>query len=60
MRRESRSKHRRGQAMVEYASLVFALAVFGGLPLVTVLPILMNALDRYLRGFYFMLNLALP
>lgn len=51
---------RRGQAMVEYSAIVFALATAGGVAIVTVMPMLMNALDRYLQGIYFMLNLAIP
>jgi len=50
----------RGQAMVEYSAVVFALATAGGVAIVTVLPMLMNALDRYLQGIYFMLNMAIP
>ncbi len=50
----------RGQAMVEYSSILFALATAGGVAIVTVLPMLMNALDRYLQGIYFMLNMAIP
>jgi ABC-type lipoprotein release transport system permease subunit len=50
----------RGQAMVEYSSVLFALALAGGVGIIVVLPSLMNALDRYLAGIYFMLNLAIP
>jgi hypothetical protein len=50
----------RGQAMAEYSAIVFALATSGGVAIITVLPMLMNALDRYLQGIYFMLNLAIP
>lgn len=51
---------RRGQAMVEYSAVVFALATAGGAGIIVVLPMLMNALNRYLQGLYFMLNLAVP
>ncbi|HLK99518.1 MAG TPA: hypothetical protein VK539_02995 [Myxococcaceae bacterium] len=50
----------RGQAMVEYSAVVFALATAGGVAIITVVPLLMNALDRYLQGIYYMLNLAIP
>jgi len=50
----------RGQAMVEYSAIVFFLATSGGVAIITVVPMLMNALDRYLQGIYFMLNLAIP
>lgn len=50
----------RGQAMAEYSAIVFALATAGGVAIITVIPLLMNALDRYLQGIYFMLNLAIP
>lgn len=51
---------RRGQAMVEYSSVVFVLALGTGGSIITVLPMLMNALNRYLHGIYFMLNMAVP
>lgn len=50
----------RGQAMAEYSTILFALATAGGVAIVAVLPMLMNALDRYLQGIYFMLNTAIP
>jgi hypothetical protein len=50
----------RGQAMAEYSAVVFALATAGGVAIITVVPMLMNALDRYLQGIYFMLNMAIP
>jgi Flp pilus assembly pilin Flp len=50
----------RGQAMIEYSVVLFFLAVGGGVGIITVLPTLVNALDRYLQGIYFMLNLAIP
>ncbi len=46
--------------MAEYSAIVFALATAGGVAIITVIPLLMNALDRYLQGIYFMLNLAIP
>jgi hypothetical protein len=46
--------------MVEYSSVVFFLATAGGVGIIAVLPMLMTALDRYLQGIYFMLNLAIP
>lgn len=51
---------RRGQAMVEYSSILFILAMGGGASIIVVLPMLMNALNRYLQGIYYMLNLAIP
>ena len=54
------ARARRGQAMVEYSSVVFFLAVSGGVAIITVMPMLMNALDRYLQGIYFMINMAIP
>ncbi|HEX8699942.1 MAG TPA: hypothetical protein VF815_13950 [Myxococcaceae bacterium] len=58
----SKAKRRsaRGQAMVEYSAIVFFLATSGGVAIITVVPMLMNALDRYLQGIYFMINLAIP
>ncbi len=50
----------RGQAMAEYSSIVFFLAMAGGVGIITLLPMLMNALNSYLQGFYYMLNLAIP
>jgi hypothetical protein len=55
-----RLRKRLGQAMVEYSAVMFALAMAGGVGIIVVLPTLMNALDRYLQGIYFMLNLAIP
>ena len=40
--------------------MLYALAVSGGVGIIVVLPMLMNALDRYLQGIYYMLNLAIP
>ncbi|MFY0529397.1 hypothetical protein ACN28I_41610 [Archangium gephyra] len=51
---------RRGQAMVEYSAVVFALTIAGGASIITVLPMLMGALNRYLQGLYYMINLAVP
>ncbi len=50
----------RGQAMVEYSAILFALAAAGGVGIIMVLPMLMNALDLYLQGIYYILNLAIP
>jgi len=50
----------RGQAMAEYSTILFALSTAGGVAIITVVPLLMNALDRYLQGIYFMLNMAIP
>jgi hypothetical protein len=50
----------RGQAMVEYSAVLFALAMSGGVGIIVVLPMMMNSLDSYLQGIYFMLNLAIP
>lgn len=55
-----RMRRPRGQAMVEYSAIMFALATAGGVGIIMVLPMLMNALDRYLQGIYYMLNLAIP
>ncbi|MDY7231250.1 hypothetical protein [Hyalangium rubrum] len=55
-----RERRQRGQAMVEYSAITFFLATSGGVAIVTVLPMLMNALDQYLQGIYFMLNMAIP
>jgi ABC-type lipoprotein release transport system permease subunit len=54
------ARKRKGQAMVEYSAVLFALAMAGGVGIIVVLPSLMNALDRYLQGIYYMLNLAIP
>ncbi|HEX5748580.1 MAG TPA: hypothetical protein VFZ09_20235 [Archangium sp.] len=53
-------RRRRGQAMVEYSAVVFVLALGGGASIITVLPMLMGALNRYLQGLYYMINLAVP
>jgi hypothetical protein len=55
-----RWRRQRGQAMVEYSSVVFILALGGGASIITVLPMLMGALNRYLQGLYYMINLAVP
>ncbi|HYH94530.1 hypothetical protein [Hyalangium sp.] len=55
-----RARRVRGQAMVEYSAVMFALATAGGVGIIMVLPMMMNGLDRYLQGIYFMLNLAIP
>ena len=49
-----------GQAMVEYALVTAAL--MGGLGLMTyqVLPDFIEALQIYLNGYYFMLNVPIP
>jgi hypothetical protein len=65
MRTESRTlvqrvRRLRGQAMVEYSAVLFALATAGGVAILMILPMLMNALNRYLEGIYYMLNLAIP
>ncbi|MBM7114218.1 hypothetical protein [Archangium primigenium] len=54
------SRRRRGQAMVEYSMVVYALALAGGVAIITVLPMLMRALNIYLNGLYYMINLATP
>jgi ABC-type lipoprotein release transport system permease subunit len=53
-------RRRRGQAMVEYSAVLFALATAGGVGIIVVLPMFMNGLNRYLQGIYYMLNLAIP
>ncbi|HVG63243.1 MAG TPA: hypothetical protein VNA24_32060 [Hyalangium sp.] len=55
-----RARSLRGQAMVEYSAVLFFLATSGGVAIIVVLPDLMNGLDRYLQGIYYMLNLAIP
>jgi hypothetical protein len=55
-----RVRRLRGQAMVEYSAVLFALATAGGVGIIMVLPMLMNALNRYLQGIYYVLNLAIP
>jgi|GEM_PF-1858196 len=55
-----RWRRRRGQAMVEYSMVVHVLALAGGVAIITVLPMLMNALNTYLNGLYYMINLAVP
>ena len=54
-------RYQRGQAMIEY-SVVMLLLLIGGVGggLIVFLPSMMNALDVYLSGIYFMLNLAVP
>lgn len=54
-------RYQRGQAMVEYSVVMFLLLIGGvGGGLIVFLPSMMNALDVYLSGIYFMLNLAVP
>jgi hypothetical protein len=53
-------QRRRGQAMVEYSVVVHALALAGGVAIITMLPMLMRALNIYLNGLYYMINLATP
>ncbi|WP_146209805.1 hypothetical protein [Vitiosangium sp. GDMCC 1.1324] len=63
VKRAARSLSRRwkrGQAMVEYSVIVYFLALAGGVSIITVIPMLMGALNKYLQGIYFMLNLAVP
>jgi hypothetical protein len=55
-----RPRRPRGQAMVEYSVVLFFLVTAGGVGIIMVLPMLMNALNRYLVGIYYMLNLAIP
>ncbi|HVG59791.1 MAG TPA: hypothetical protein VNA24_14635 [Hyalangium sp.] len=50
----------RGQAMVEYSAIIYFLATALGVGIIMVLPMLMNGLNRYLQGIYYMLNLAIP
>jgi hypothetical protein len=51
---------RRGQAMAEYSLIIYVLALSGGVAIITVLPLLMRALNTYLNGLYYMINLAVP
>lgn len=63
VKRAARSLSRRwkrGQAMVEYSIIVYFLALAGGVSIITVIPMLMGALNKYLQGIYFMLNMAVP
>lgn len=47
--------------MLEYSMVMFLLLIGGvGGGLIVFLPSMMNALDIYLSGLYFMLNLAVP
>lgn len=47
--------------MIEYSLVTFLLLIGGvGGGLIVFLPAMMNALDRYLSGIYFMINLAIP
>lgn len=51
----------RGQAMVEYSTFMFFMALGGGgAAFVFILPQLLNALNAYLNSVYFILNLPLP
>ncbi len=49
-----------GQAMAEYA--IVAAALMGGMALMSfqVLPDFIEAFQRYLNGFYLLLNLPIP
>lgn len=60
MRRTLSRRWRRGQAMVEYSVIVYFLALAGGVSIITVIPMLMGALNKYLQGLYFMLNMPIP
>lgn len=50
----------RGQAMVEYSSIVLATFVLGLPAFAFLMPQLINALNTYLNSVYFILNLPLP
>lgn len=56
-----RRRNRRGQAMVEY-SLVMVLLLMGtvGGGLIVFLPSMMNAINTYLTGIYYMVSAAVP
>jgi hypothetical protein len=60
VRRTLSVRWKRGQAMVEYSAVVFFLALAGGVSIITVIPMLMSALNKYLQGIYFMLNMPVP
>jgi hypothetical protein len=53
-------QRRNGQALLEYSLIVYVLALSGGVAIITVLPMLMRALNGYLNGYYYLLNLAVP
>jgi hypothetical protein len=59
--RRARRQVRRGQAMVEY-SLIMVLLLMGavGGGLIVFLPAMMNSLDIYLTGIYYMVSAAIP
>ena len=53
-------RDQRGQAMVEYSSFLWMGLVMGGVCWTFLVPQLLNAIDKYLDGVYFILNLPLP
>lgn len=53
-------RDQRGQAMVEYASFLWMGLIYGGICWTFLGPQLMNAIDKYLKGIYYILNLPLP
>ena len=50
----------RGQAMAEHASITFLLLGSGTFVLTQFLPGMVNGLNDYVHGFYFVLQLPLP
>jgi hypothetical protein len=57
-KRGGRARRARGQAMAEYASLVFALLV-GTVSLMAFAPDMLAAFTIYIRGFYLVLGLPM-
>jgi hypothetical protein len=49
-----------GQSTVEYSFIAHAILIVGGVTMIKVMPLLFDAYQTYLNGFYFTLNLPLP
>ena len=50
----------RGQAMAEHASITLLMLGTGSFVLTQFLPGMVNGLNDYMHGFYFVLQLPLP
>ena len=46
--------------MVEYSAITSLLLIGGAAGFLAAIPAMMNAFDQYLKGIYFMINLAIP
>jgi len=54
--RRALKRLQRGQAMVEYSVITHAIVIGGGLALLPVIAKLLEALDTFYQGIYFVLE----